>query len=201
MARNRHRTRLVAEAKAKGLCRPPPKPGGAERHQQHQVIIRSTCTQSMCAELGCRWSETTKSRIGSAWSVDAQLARRAAEHHSAIADLQCQLASTQIAAERNAEDAALAAQQKRLRLQSRRLRRQNRHRYATQNTAKPCTVRSPQSRISQHQRWRKRRRQCGRWMSTSAKEPQYLASCLHRQRRCVMLTVSGTVQCTIRLSI
>ena len=61
--------------------------------------IRSTRTQSMCAELGCRWPETTKSRIGS-----AQLARREAEHQSAIADLQCQLASAQIAAERMKAD-------------------------------------------------------------------------------------------------
>jgi hypothetical protein len=42
--------------------------------------------------------------------MDAQLARREAEHQSAIVDLQCQLASAQIAAERmNAQDAARSA--------------------------------------------------------------------------------------------
>ena len=194
MSRNKHRSRLLAEAKAKGLCRPPPKPGGAERHRQHQINTHAKYVRRA-------WLQVVRDdKVSYRQRMDAQLAHREAEHQSAIANLRCQLASAQIAAERNAEDAARsAAEAAEIAKQAAQAAQQTqiRHTEYRQALCSAIWISSVTLRISQHQRWRKRRRQCGRWMSTSAKEPQYLASCLHRQRRCVMLTVSGTVQCTI----
>ena len=103
MSRNKHRSRLLAEAKAKGLCRPPPKPGGAERHRQHQINTHAKYVRRA-------WLQVVRDdKVSYRQRMDAQLAHREAEHQSAIANLRCQLASAQIAAERNAEDAARSA--------------------------------------------------------------------------------------------
>jgi hypothetical protein len=98
MSRNKHRSRLLAEAKAKGLCRPPPKPGGAERHRQHQINTHAKYVRRA-------WLQVVRDdKVSYRQRMDAQLAHREAEHQSAIADLRCQLASAQIAAERMKAD-------------------------------------------------------------------------------------------------
>ena len=111
MSRSKHRNRLVAQARAKGCCPPPPKPGSAERHHQHQLNRHANYVRKV-------WLRVVRDdKVSYRQRMDAELARREAEHQSAvadreadhqsaIADLKRQLAGAHAAAERNAEEAA-----------------------------------------------------------------------------------------------
>jgi type IV secretory pathway VirB4 component len=104
MSRNRHRARLVAEAKAQGLCRPPPKPGAAERHRQQQINVHAKYVRKA-------WLQVVRDdKVSYRQRMDADLARREAAHQKQMAEMRQQLEQAQIAADRSAEEANRSAE-------------------------------------------------------------------------------------------